>query len=86
MGRLGEPSPRPQSVLRLTDSQLDQVLAAARPLDIHVRHDFLKHVASELAVCGDIGPGIVQRVCAPAQREFFNPPNFGTGTWAKYRG
>jgi hypothetical protein len=74
--------------LRLSDSELGAVLAAARPLDVRMRDAFLQRVASELGRCGEIGPGVVHRVCAEAQREFFDPPSFATGApgrVAKYR-
>jgi hypothetical protein len=75
------------SPIKLTDDELDAVMAAARPLAVERRDAFLQQVASSLRRCGEIGPGTVHRVCAEAQRQFFDPPNFGhaPGTVSKYR-
>jgi len=71
--------------IRLSDSELDVVLAAARPLDVHARDAFLQTVANALSSCSEIGPGIVSRVCRETQRQFFDPPDFGTpGKASKY--
>jgi hypothetical protein len=60
--------------LALTDSELDTVLAAARPLAVERRDAFLQEVAAVLAGVGEVGPGVVHRVCAETQRRFFDPP------------
>jgi hypothetical protein len=78
----------PMPPIRLSDSELDAVLAAARPLDVRMRDAFLQRVASELGRCGELGPGVVHRVCAEVQREYFDPPQFATGAsgrTGKYR-
>jgi hypothetical protein len=54
--------------IRLTDDELSAVLAAARPLDVAVRDAFLQGVAEALAGHAVLGPGMVARVCAEAQR------------------
>jgi hypothetical protein len=59
--------------LRLSDSELDAVMAAARPLDVDLRDSFLQAVAHALHG-QEIGPGLVARTCAELQRQFFNPP------------
>jgi hypothetical protein len=72
-------------ILRLSDDELDAIFAAARPLDVGDRDGFLKAVAAALQSAGEIGPGVVHRVCVELQREFFDPPletRSGTG---KYR-
>jgi hypothetical protein len=53
------------SPIKLSDDELSAVLAAARPLDVRVRDAFLQQVASELARCDEVGPGVVHRVSVP---------------------
>jgi len=72
--------------VHLTDAELDAVMAAARPLAVDRRDDFLQEVATALASCVEIGPGTVHRICAATQRQFFDPPDFsGPGAGSKYR-
>jgi hypothetical protein len=66
--------------IRLTDSELDAMMAAARPLAVERRDAFLQAVAAELRGC-EIGPGLVHRVIAQVQREFFHPPGFVALGW-----
>ena len=47
--------------IRLSDSELDAVIAAARPLDVGVRDAFLQAVADALVNCVEIGPGTIHR-------------------------
>jgi hypothetical protein len=43
-------------------------------------------VAAALEGRAVLGPGVVARVCAEMQRQFFHPPDIGgPGTMAKYR-
>jgi hypothetical protein len=70
----------------LSDSELDCVMSAARPLPVERRDALLQQVAAELAGCGEIGPGVVHRVCAEVQRQFFEPPDLGRACdQSKYR-
>jgi hypothetical protein len=62
------------SPLKLTDAELDAVLAAARPLPVHVRDGFLQAVAVALQGCGELGPGVVFRVVRDVQRRYFDAP------------
>jgi hypothetical protein len=71
-------------MIRLTDSQLDQVLSHAAPLARSARHAYLNDVATELGKAGDIGDGTVAKVCREVQRRYWDPPVFAQGT-AKYR-
>jgi hypothetical protein len=73
--------------IRLTDSELDAVMAAARPLDPDLRDPFLRAVANALQGQTVIGPGVVARTCAELQREFFRPPELqhAVGAQSKYR-
>jgi hypothetical protein len=72
--------------LRLSDSELDAVFAAARPLDPDLRDPFLRAVANALQGRTIIGPGVVARTCAELQRQFFHPFDLSrsNGT-SKYR-
>jgi hypothetical protein len=63
-------------LLSLSDSELNAVMDAARPLAVECRSAFLRRVAEELGRCEVIGPGTVHRVCVEAQRAFFDPPSF----------
>jgi hypothetical protein len=60
--------------IRLSDVELDAVMAAARPLPVERRDAFLQAVAGALQG-RELGPGVVHRVCAEAQRAFFDPPD-----------
>jgi hypothetical protein len=64
-------------------------MAAARPLDPDLRDPFLRAVANALQGREVIGPGLVARVCAELQREFFHPPDLSRGhapRWARRDG
>lgn len=61
--------------LALSDSELEAVPQAARPLPIELRDGFLQEVAASLRACAEVGPGTVHRVCAETQRAFFDPPD-----------
>jgi hypothetical protein len=74
--------------LRLSDSDLDMIMHACRPISPERRDGFLQAVASELERCGEIGPGSVHRAIAMAQRAHFDPPDLSVGTAgrsSKYR-
>jgi hypothetical protein len=71
--------------IRLTDSELDAIMAAARPIAVARRDAFLQAVAAALNG-REIGPGVVHRVCAETQRRFFDPPDLGRASGlGKYR-
>ena len=61
-------------LLRLTDSELDIVFAAARPLAVNERDPFLQEVASRLSSLPHLGDGAVHRVCVEVQRRHWSPP------------
>jgi hypothetical protein len=67
-------------MIRLSDSELDAVMAAARPIAIGRRDAFLKAVAAELTG-REIGPGDVYRVVSETQRRFFDPPDLTRPKW-----
>jgi hypothetical protein len=59
--------------IRLSDDELAAVMAAARPIDVRVREEFLQAVATALKGC-EIGPGVLHRVLAETQRQFILAP------------
>jgi hypothetical protein len=61
-------------MLRLSDSEMDIVMRAARPLQVDDRDAFLQDVAKHLAAMPHLGDGIVHRVCAEVQRQHWDPP------------
>ena len=61
--------------IRLSDSELDAVMAAARPLAVERRDAFLQEVATLLRGCAEVGPGVLHRIVAEVQRRHFDPPN-----------
>jgi hypothetical protein len=80
-------SKRPSTMppIRLSDAELDAVMAAARPLAVHQRDGFLQAVATRLQNYREIGPGTVHRVIVEMQKQYWDPPEFGSGTTSKYR-
>ena len=73
--------------IRLSDAELDAVMAAARPIAVGRRDAFLQEIAIMLHGCVEIGPGAVHRICAEVQRRHFDPPDLGRvpGASSKYR-
>jgi hypothetical protein len=64
--------------IALSDSQLDIVLNASRPLPPDRRGEFLEAVAR--ALHGQpIGDGTVFKVCGEQQAKLFDPPDLSTG-------
>jgi hypothetical protein len=60
-------------VLRLSDSELDQVYAACRPLAPDRRDAFLQALAAELRD-KPIGPGSVHRAIVLVQKQYWDAP------------
>jgi hypothetical protein len=85
-GERASPEPRPMPPVKLTDDELDAVLAAARPIAVERRDGFLQAVAAALDG-RELGPGLIQRIIAETQRAFFDPPDLGhvPGVKSKYR-
>jgi hypothetical protein len=74
--------------IRLSDSELDAVMAAARPIAVQRRDAFLQEVAALLSGGVEVGPGTVHRAIEQAQRRHFDPPQLAVGApgrGAKYR-
>jgi hypothetical protein len=57
--------------LALSDSELDAIMNACRPIAPERRDAFLHAVANALQGREVIGPGLIARVCAELQGEFF---------------
>jgi hypothetical protein len=68
---------RPSSPIAFSDDELEAILAAARPLDVHVRDEFLQRVAGALRDCVEIGPGTVHRTENPMRISGPDPPSSG---------
>jgi hypothetical protein len=69
--------------LHLNDSELDAVMAAARPLAERDRSPFLAAVATAIREAGEeIGPGRLHRLIRETQRKFCDAPDL---TPRKYR-
>jgi hypothetical protein len=65
------------SPIALSDSQLDMIIRASRPLQPHQREAFLEAVAQ--ALHGQpIGDGTVYKACREQQRLMFDPPDLTT--------
>jgi hypothetical protein len=62
--------------LRLTDSQITAIFAAARPLAVQDRDPFLQEIAGLLQGIVDPGDGDVARAIRAVQRRHFDPPQF----------
>ena len=60
--------------LRLSDSELEIVFAAARPLAVPDREPFLAAVAEACSLMHERGPGALFRVCRDLQRQWLVPP------------
>jgi hypothetical protein len=60
--------------LALSDSELDIVFAAARPLQVQDRDPFLRAVAERLSSLPHLGDGLVFQICREVQREHWDPP------------
>jgi hypothetical protein len=59
---------------------------AAAQITARDRDKFLRDVVAELTKYPELGPGIIGRVVAKAQRQQLNPTNFhGNGGGGKYR-
>jgi hypothetical protein len=66
--------------VRLSDSELDAVMAAARPLQPRDRDQFLRDIAAELAALPLLGDGAVHRAIVTVQRKHWDPPDLRVAT------
>jgi hypothetical protein len=70
--------------LSLSDSELDLVMNAARPLAPRDRDRFLRHIAQVLAAMPLRGDGAVYRAITTVWRQHFDPPDLRVSE-GKYR-
>jgi hypothetical protein len=70
--------------IRLTDTQLDVIMAATKSLAVADRDLFLRDVAERLRG-HEIGDGILHRTIAEVQARYWHPPdlsrNAGSSKW-----
>src|SRR5262249_54333416 len=71
---IGRGSPDAEAV-SLTDSELDLVMNAARPLAPPDRDRFLRHIAQVLAAMPVRGDGSVYRAITTVWQHHFDPPD-----------
>jgi hypothetical protein len=60
--------------IALSDSELDIVFAAARPLAVNERDPFLQEVATQLAALPVRGVGAVYQIVREIQHRHWDPP------------
>jgi hypothetical protein len=65
--------------IALTDSEMDIVLAAARPLAVQQRDAFLQEVARRLASVSARGDGLVYQIVREVQKRHWDPPVLDPG-------
>jgi hypothetical protein len=83
LGDEERPTPLP---LGLTDTQLDMVYVAAKPLDPDLRGQFLERVAQTLTREPMLGDGAVHRACREAQKVYWHAPDLSKANdYSKYR-
>jgi hypothetical protein len=70
--------------ISLTDSELDAVMRAARPLSPRDRDRFLRQIAEAIAALPERGPGSVYRAITSVWRQHFDAPDLRAGE-GKYR-
>jgi hypothetical protein len=66
-------------MMKLTDTELEIVFAAARPLEVNERVAFMQEVAEALGRLPQLGDGIVHRTVADVQRRHRDAPLGKTG-------
>ena len=68
-------------MLRLTDTELDIVFAAAHPLEVSRRDEFLQDVAKHLAALPVRGVGAVYQIVREIQHRHWDPPSCVEGKY-----
>jgi hypothetical protein len=73
-----------QKPFGLADAELQLIKAAAQPLQPHQRAPFLAAVVEAFVAEPERGVGVLHRICARTQRQFFDPPDLSRDA-SKYR-
>ena len=60
-------------MIALSDTELEQVMSACKPLAVRDRGPFLRALADEIAKHPAVGPGLIDRLIVETQRKFFDP-------------
>jgi hypothetical protein len=63
----------------LSDSELQAVMDACRPLPLHARDQFLRQVAEAIVALPERGDGSVARAIRSVWREHFDAPDLRIG-------
>lgn len=71
-------------IIALTDSELDLIFNAARPLAVQDRDPFLQEVAERLASLPERGDGVVYQIVREIQHRHFDPPASTEDSWRGY--
>lgn len=58
----------------LSDSQVEILFSAARPLPPSDHAAFLEDVTNALASCPELGDGVIYRTVRELQRKYWSPP------------
>ena len=65
--------------ISLTDSELEAIMTACRPLAPHARDRFLRQVAEAICALPERGDGSVARAIRSVGREHFDAPDLRVG-------
>ena len=73
------------SPLKVPISELEAVMAAARPLAVDRRDAFLQAIVGALQGRTETGAGAIYRVCRELQRAHFDAPDLSQGRPSRWR-
>jgi hypothetical protein len=65
--------------ISLTDSELEAIMTAAKPLTPHARDRFLRQVAAAIVALPERGDGAIHRAIRSVWRENYDPPDLRIG-------
>jgi hypothetical protein len=69
------PNGFPSSLMSLSDAELEVVMFFARPMAPDERSRFLAELAERVAGAGEVGLGLVNRICRELQPRHLTPPD-----------